>query len=191
MTNRQAVLEILLESLDRGTSVEIEGLGTLQKGATGYSFVAETQPRVFIAYVIEDLVTARRLCESLRAHSISPWLDQDQLLPGQNWPLAIQQAIETSDVFVACFSTQAAAKRSQFHSELRYALACARRVPLGSIFLIPVRFDACTVPSRLAKQVQYVDLFPDWDRGIKRLTRSIQRAVREKDPIHPRLVAIR
>lgn len=191
MTNRQAVLEILLESLDRGTSVEIEGLGTLQKSATGYSFVPETQPRVFIAYVIEDLVTARRLCESLRANSISPWLDQDQLLPGQNWPLAIQQAIETSDVFVACFSTQAARKRSQFHSELRSALACARRVPLGSIFLIPVRFDACNVPSRLAKHVQYVDLFPDWDRGIRRLARSIRRAAREKDPIHPRLVAIR
>lgn len=191
MTDRRTVLELVCHSLDRGASVEFEGIGTFEKDATGYKFVAQTQPRVFIAYVIEDLIQARRLCEDLRANGILPWLDQDQLLPGQNWPQAIQRAIEASDIFVACFSTKAISKTGQFQNELRYALAYARKMPLDSIFMIPVRLDACTIPARMTKQVQYVDVFPDWDRGIKRLARSIHRATRERRPIHLRLVSKR
>ena len=40
-----------------------------------------------------------------------------------------------------------------------------RRVPLDEIFLIPLRLDDCVVPPHL-KQIQYLDLFPDWDAGV-------------------------
>jgi len=188
MTDPEIVMDILRRSLDSGETVEIEGLGTFRKGPGGrYHFAAQTQPRVFVAYVVEDLVQARRLCEALRVRGCSPWLDKDELLPGQNWPRAIQRAIECSDVFLACFSAHAIAKHGQFQSELRYALDCAERVPLDATFLIPIRFEACPVPARLV-QIQYVDLFPDWDRGINRLTRAVERALKERQPMRPRLV---
>lgn len=188
MTDPEIVIDILRRSLEGGESVEIEGLGTFRKGAGGhYHFAAQTQPRVFVAYVVEDLVRARGLCEALRVQGCSPWLDKDELLPGQNWPHAIQNAIESSDVFLACFSTHAISKPGQFQNELRYALDCAQRMPLEATFLIPVRLEACPVPGRLA-QIQYVDLFPDWDRGIKRLARAIERSMRERRPARPRLV---
>jgi len=179
----------LRRSLERGETVEIEGLGTFRKTQDRYEFEPQARARVFIAYVAEDLIAARGLCEGLRRRGCSPWLDKDELVPGQNWPRAIQRAIENSEVFVACFSTRAATKRGQFQSELRFALDCARSLPLDSTFLIPVRLEDCILPGGLAKHVQYVDLFPDWDHGIKCLARAVRRAARANRPIRPHLVS--
>ncbi len=170
------VLEILRRSLDAGQSIEVEGLGTFTPTFEGCHFSPEAQPRVFIAYALEDLGAARRLCESLRALGCSPWLDKDRLLPGQNWPRAIERAIDTSDACIVCFSPRSVSKRGHFQSELRYALDCARQLPLDHVFLIPARLERCAVPAGIAEKVQYVDLFPDWERGIKRIVRSIRKA---------------
>ena len=59
--------------------------------------------------------------------------------------------------------------------ELRYALDCANRMPLDEMFLLPARFDACAVPAQIARQIQYVDLFPDFDRGFRQLLRSLKK----------------
>jgi hypothetical protein len=179
-TSRHQVAEIVRMALDAGRAVEIAGLGTFQTTAQdqGYQFEAQTAPEVFLAYVAEDLLPARRLCEALRAEGLSPWLDKDKLLPGQNWPRAIERAIEISDAFVACFSTRSIVKRGQFQSELRYALDCARQRPLDQTFLIPVRLEECAVPRRISNHVHYVDLYPDWHRGVRRIVRSIRKAAR-------------
>lgn len=183
MTPPDRILDILRRMIDAGKEVEIEGLGTLRRNLNGgYSFDPQPEPQVFIAYVEEDFPMARRLFESLRAAGCSPWLDKEKLLPGQNWPRSIERAIEISDVFVACFSSRSIAKRGQFQSELRYALDCARRTPLDESFLLPVRFDACEVPRRVSDHVQYVDLFPDWERGLKRVVKAIRRSARKRTP---------
>jgi TIR domain len=174
-----SVARIIRKSLESGQTVEIEGLGSFRASANGYEFVPETSPRVFIAYAAEDLMYARRLCEALRAAGFSPWLDKDKLLPGQNWPRAIDRAIEVADGFVACLSPRSIYKRGQFQSELRYALDCARRRPLDEPFLIPVRLVECPVPRRIAEQVQYVDLFPDWQKGVDRVVDALRRRTPE------------
>jgi len=175
------IAEIVRRSLASGQAVEIEGLGTFRVSLDGsYEFDPQTQPDVFVAYAAEDLVLARRLSEALRSEGCSPWLDRDKLLPGQNWPRAINHAIEVSDAFVACFSRRSTSKQGQFQSELRYALDCASRLPLESVYLIPVRFEECTVPRRISEQVQYVDLFPDWEKGVRRIVRAIRRAARRR-----------
>lgn len=184
MTERETIAEIVRKALAAGQSVEIDGLGTFQASAQGYEFLPQTRPEVFIAYVAEDLAPARRLCEGLRAEGCSPWLDKDKLLPGQNWPRAIERAIEVSGAFVACFSPRSVLKRGQFQSELRYALDCARKRPpaesMEAVFVIPVRFEECAVPRRISDQVQYVDLFPDWEKGVRRVARAIQRTARDR-----------
>lgn len=171
------VLKIIRESVDRGLTVEIEGLGTfLPAEGGGYRFQPQNRPRVFVAYAVEDLKFARRLCASLESAGCAAWLDKDKLLPGQNWPRALERAIENSDAFLACFSPRSIAKRGQFQSELRYALDCARHLPLDHLFVVPVRFEPCEVPRRISDQVQYVDLFPDWDRGLKRILRAVRKS---------------
>ena len=155
--------------------MEIDGLGVFQRGADGYEFVPERRPNVFIAYVEEDLALARRLRDALEAAGFAPWLDKDQLLAGQNWPRAIERAIDEADAFVACLSPRSLAKRGQFQCELRYALDCAHRMPLDEVFVMPVRFEECAVRHSLVKQVQYVDLFPEFDRGFRQLVRALKR----------------
>lgn len=170
------VLTLLRRALDSGRQVEIEGLGTF-RGAPdgGHEFLPESRVSVFIAYVEEDLVHARRLRDALLDAGYLPWLDKDQLLAGQNWPRAIERAIDHADAFVACLSSRSLAKRGQFQSELRYALDCADRMPLDEMFLLPARFDVCPVPAQIAQHIQYVDLFPDFDKGFRQLLRSLKK----------------
>jgi hypothetical protein len=164
------LVRIVRRALEQGARVEIDGFGTFLPGQDeAFRFVAQTKPRVFLAYVDEDVRTAKRLYHAFEEHGFRPWLDKKKLMPGQNWPRAIETAIQTSDFFVACFSRRSMSKRGTFHSELRYALLCAEQIPLEEIFLIPLRLDECTVPRRIAKQVQYVDLFPDWEAGLDRV----------------------
>jgi len=169
------IARVLRQALERGATVEIDGLGKFVPGGRhGVRFVGQTKPRVFIAYVQEDLSLIRKLCRAFEQHGFRPWLDKKMLLPGQNWPRAIETAIQTSDFFVACFSRRATLKRGSFHSELRFALNCAAKVPLDEIFLIPLRLDDCLVPRRIARQVQYLDLFPEWDAGVRRIAAVIR-----------------
>ena len=176
MKNAERILAIVRRALDRGQTVEIDGLGVFRPAAGGYEFAAQTDPRVFIAYVEEDLAIARRLRDGLAAGGCAAWLDKDKLLPGQDWPRAIRRAIEISDAFVACFSARSIAKRGPFQDELRRALQCARRMPLEETFLIPVRLEPCEVPRQIRDRVQSVDLFPDWEAGMRKVVRAVRGA---------------
>src|ERR1039457_7004497 len=99
-----------------------------------------------------------------------------------HWPRAIEAAIESSDFFVACFSGNSVRKKGGFQSELRYALDCARQVPLDEIYIVPVRLDECPVPRTIQHELQYIDLFPDWDGGMERLLTMLRREVERRRP---------
>ena len=154
MIDRDATTElahIVIRSLAAGKAVEIDGLGTFYPDAqTGCRF--EPRVQVFIAYVREDLAVAEQLFRSLEAEGFSPWMDLWKLLPGQNWPRAIESAIESSDFFVACFSERSVKKKGGFQAEIRYALDCARQLPLDQIFVVPVRLDGCPLPRSIQKE---------------------------------------
>jgi hypothetical protein len=54
------------------------------------------------------------------------------------------------------------------------------RLPLDHVFVVPVRLEPCEVPARIARELQYSDLFPDWQRGIRRVLRAVRRAASRK-----------
>ncbi|MBM3748312.1 MAG: TIR domain-containing protein [Acidobacteria bacterium] len=177
------VAAVVRHCLQHGGQVEIDGLGLFRPSARGrFEFVSEACPRVFIAYVQEDAAAAARLYADLLSHGYAPWMDRKKLLPGQNWPRAIDEAIDVSDFFVACFSRRAVGKRGWFQSELRYALDCARRLPPEEIFLIPVRLEECRVPARISREVQFVDLFPAWEQGFRRILAAMRRSRKRPSP---------
>lgn len=172
---------VVLEGLAGGQTVEVDGLGIFYPdAANGFLFRPHPQPRVFIAYVTEDAAAAGRLYDTLANAGFSPWMDTRKLLPGQNWPRSIELAIESSDFFLACFSTHSVDKRGGFQAEIRYALDCARRLPLDDIFLVPVRLDGCRVPRSIQREWQYIDLFPDWKNGAARLVETIRQEVNRR-----------
>lgn len=161
-------------ALARGATVEIDGLGSFRKIGRGFRFQPSDLPRVFVAYAHEDVRKATRIFESLLRAGFDPWMDRRKLLPGQNWARAIRNALETSDFVVCCFSCNSFNKRGGFQAELRYALECARRLPLDDIFFLPVRLEGCPMPGAVTAEIQYVDLFPDWECGIQRLIDAIR-----------------
>jgi hypothetical protein len=167
---------IVLQGLKAGRAVEIEGMGTFYPDAElGVRFEPPTKSQVFIAYVKEDEAEATRLFNSLAAAGFNPWMDIRKLLPGQNWPRAIETAIETSDFFVACFSRNSVRKKGGFQAEIRYALDCARQIPLDQIFIVPVRLDSCKPPREISHEIQYIDFFPDRKLGLTRLIAVMRR----------------
>jgi hypothetical protein len=173
----EQLAQIVIRGLAAGKVVEIDGLGSFVPDAVhGFRFEPPL-PQVFIAYVKEDASLAQRLCEDLETAGFSPWMDDCKLLPGQNWPRAIEAAIETSDFFLACYSENSANKKGGFQADVRYALDCARQIPLEEIFIVPVRLNCCPVPRSIQRELQYVDLFPDWLGGLARLVTMLRREV--------------
>ena len=170
------VARLVRRCLEEGGTVEINGLGVFRTNAEGgFEFTAEDRPQVFLAYSVEDYAAVEHLADALHGYGFDPWLDRRKLMPGQNWPRAIERAIDVSSYFLACFSSRSVTRRGHFHAEMRYALQCARRVPLGEIFFIPVRLEACPVPQEIVSEIQYVDLFPDCRSGIERIVAVMRR----------------
>jgi hypothetical protein len=175
------VASIVLRGLTEGKTVEIDGLGVFRPDPVeGFRFEPRGLPQVFIAYVKEDEALAARLYRELEAGGFAPWMDIRKLLAGQNWPRAIETAIDGSDFFVACFSGNSVRKKGGFQAEIRYALDCARQVPLDEIFIVPLRLDECSVPRTIRHELQYIDLFPDWNSGIGRLVEMMRREVERR-----------
>jgi hypothetical protein len=165
----------IIKGLAAGKAVEVDGLGVFYTDARkGFRFEPVLHPQVFIAYAKEDREVALRLYAQLAGQGFRPWMDVRKLMPGQNWPRAIENAIELSDFFVACFSSESVHKHGGFQAELRYALDCARHAPLDDIFMVPVRLDCCRVPRAIQRETQYVDLFPDWEPGVERLIGTLR-----------------
>ena len=61
--------------------------------------------RVFLCHSSNDKPTVRELYQKLRAEPwIEPWLDEEELYPGQDWNMEIEKAVETADSIIVCLS---------------------------------------------------------------------------------------
>lgn len=131
------------------------------------------QLKVFICHSSGDKPAVRDLYNRLRsaADYISPWLDEEDLLPGQRWEDEIPKAVRRSDIVIVCLSKDSVNKRGYVQKEIKYALDVADEHPEDAIFLIPVRLEDCEVPERL-KHLHYVNLHDI--RGFERLLRTLQ-----------------
>lgn len=136
--------------------------------------------RIFLAHAKEDEPAVIRLYQQLKAKGYHPWLDKEDLLPGQSWRAEISKAIKNSQVFIACLSNSAVAKHSYVQRELKMALSACADKPPGSIYLIPVRLDDCEIPDLRQeygmnlRDLQWVDLFEP--NGFEKLIRSLQQS---------------
>lgn len=120
--------------------------------------------RVFLCHASQDKPVVRELYQRLLAEGwIDPWLDEEKLLPGQDWNLEIEKAVETSDAVVVCVSSISISKEGYIQRELRRVLSIAEEKLEGAIFLLPVRLDECEIPRQL-RDKQFLDYFPGMRR---------------------------
>ena len=115
--------------------------------------------RVFFCYASQDKPVVHELSQRLFAEGwIDPWVDEKKLLPGQDWRLKIEEAVETSDIVIICLSSNSVTKEGFVQKELRYAREIALEKPDETIFLIPLRLDNCETPRGL-RFFQWADYF--------------------------------
>src|ERR671930_1417470 len=132
--------------------------------------------RVFLCHSSNDKTTVRKLYQQLRAETwIQPWLDEEEIYPGQDWNFEIEKAVEAADVIIVCLSKGSTTKEGYVQREIRIALDYADYKPEGTLFIIPVRLEECDPPRRL-RVWQYADYFEGQrERGLQRLLVSLRR----------------
>jgi len=135
--------------------------------------------RIFLAHASEDKKAVTNLYSRLKQNGYQPWLDEIDLLPGQNWTSEIPKAIRDSDVFIACLSSISIAKEGYVQREFKMAMQKMGEIPPGRIYLIPLRLDECQIPALRQEEYginlvdyQWVDLFAS--DGFERLVKSLE-----------------
>jgi len=128
--------------------------------------------RVFLCHASQDKPAVRKLHRYLKLRGVQPWLDELDLLPGENWEVEIPNAIVSSDVILVCLSKNSVDKEGYVQKEISFALDKALEKPEGTIFIVPVKLELCDVPKRL-NRFQWVDVFRQ--DGYKRLMLGLQK----------------
>jgi len=88
--------------------------------------------RVFLCHSTGDKPAVRELSSKLRADGFDPWLDEEKLLPGQDWKFEIEKAVHEIDVVIVCLSRASVNKNGFVHKESLFAS------PVGAVATIPV-----------------------------------------------------
>jgi hypothetical protein len=132
---------------------------------------SKRQKQGFLIYAHSDKQAVRELYEFLIRNHVNVWLDEKQLLPGQNWRYQIRQKILRSDFVVICLSRQFNTEGGFRHEEVKIALTKAKAIAEEEIFLIPVRLEACDLPTPLGNW-HCVDLFEV--NGYRKLLRVLK-----------------
>jgi|GEM_PF-3349537 len=131
---------------------------------------------VFLCHSADDKPVVREIYRRLLSENISPWLDEEKLLAGQDWQLEISKAVRDADAVIVCLSKHSINKEGYLQKELRQAMDVADEKPDGTIYIIPLRLEACEVPERL-RRWQWVDYFEP--QGFDRLMRALRNRAEE------------
>lgn len=111
--------------------------------------MAERKLKVFLCHSSGDKPAVRALYQRLRADGVDPWLDEEDLLPGQKWEQEIPKAVRAADAIVVCLSRSSTTKEGYVQKEIKLALDVAEEKPEGTIFFIPLKLEDCDIPERL------------------------------------------
>lgn len=126
---------------------------------------------VFLIYAREDLEAARKIAADLREQGFSPWLDVEEITPGQVWQKAVINALEKSATAIVLVSKNFA-KKGFVQEELKVALEILQEREKDMSPVIPVRLDDTEVPERLS-HIQWVNFFEE--NGLERLSKGLSR----------------
>lgn len=136
-----------------------------------YKASPKKQAKIFLSYAKEDFSKVYAIYEVLKQMEYCPWIDHENIFPGQDWELEIEKAIKNANFFIAFLSKNSVSKEGYFQKEIKKGIDILDQKPEGSIYLIPIRLDNCQVPSRFAS-VQWCNAFEE--HGMKKLIKAIE-----------------
>jgi formylglycine-generating enzyme required for sulfatase activity len=143
--------------------------------------------RIFLCHASEDKAQVREVYHCLKALGFAPWLDEVDILPGQDWDYEIERALETSDFVLVFLSTRSVEKVGYVQREFRRALYHEEELPEGFIHTIPVKLDACPVPRRFSRH-QWANLYENG--AFERIVRALHYGLHQRgQPLPEPLIA--
>ena len=138
---------------------------------------------VFLSYAKEDGVLIDQLQKDLEQYGIKTWRDRDKLYAGMRWKAAIRKAVKDGALFIACFSKASEGRsRTYMYEELNLAVEEMRLRPKDRAWFIPLKLNQCEVPDwdigggETLSDIQYLELFTDWEKSIASLVSVIKDA---------------
>ena len=132
---------------------------------------SERKLKVFLCHSSGDKPAVRDLYTRLQADGFDPWLDEEDILPGQDWRREIPKAVRSAEAIIVCLSHASITKAGYVQKEIVDALDVADQKPEGTIFIIPLRLEDCEIPERLSRW-QMGHLFAE--RGYERLVQALK-----------------
>ena len=94
--------------------------------------------KVFLCHASQDKPIVRELYQRLAAEGwIDPWLDEEKLLPGQDFDLEIYKATRDADAIIICLSSISVKREGYVNREIRRALDIAQEKTEGAIIVLP------------------------------------------------------
>lgn len=133
---------------------------------------------IFLCHSFHDKPTIRQLYQKLIRDGFDVWLDEERILPGQDWEREIAHAVRNADAVIVCLSHSAVTKSGYFQKEIKMVLDVADEKPERALFPIPARLEECKVPERVARY-QWADLYEPG--GYEKLIKSLRFAASKKE----------
>jgi len=132
--------------------------------------------KVFMCHSKEDKIQIRDFYNKLCLKGVDAWLDEEKILPGQDWQLEIEKAIRSSHIVLVFLSNNSVTKTGFIHKEIKKSLDVADEQPNGTIFIIPARLEELDVPETF-RNLQWVDLFEV--SGFEKLMKALEARAKE------------
>ena len=138
--------------------------------------------QIFLSYARPDRDKVEVLHKRLLEAGHKPWMDTEDIYPGEKWKHRIAIAISGSDFFMVCLTRNSYEKRGYLQREIKQALDIWKEKLEYDIYLIPARLEECDVHEDL-QDFQWVNLYENdgWERLIAAIREGIGRRQRPKD----------
>lgn len=178
-----SVLGLVLSFSEFKSLLDSQTMLVLTIGASAYAAIASVlysrmqerilrRRRIFIMYSREDLPSAESITKTLRDMGYRPWLDVEEITPGERWAYAAGKGLAESAVALLLVSKNLNLESGFVAKELEVAMAKMRSRDQAFSPVIPVLLDETEVPQQL-REVHAVDMSSK--QGIDQLGKGLKR----------------
>jgi len=127
---------------------------------------------IFISHAGQDLKVANTLCRALEGRGFKCWISGRDILPGENFQVAIVRAIRAARIMLLVFTGN-----SNNSEEMTKELALASQ---HRLIVIPLRIEDVTPNEAFSYEFatrQWIDFFADWEAAMDQLSLRISTAI--------------
>jgi hypothetical protein len=127
---------------------------------------------IFISFAGQDLKVASTLCKALEGRGFQCWISSRDILPGENFQVAIVRAIRMAKMMLLVFTAN-----SNNSEEMTKELALASQ---HKLIVVPLRIEDVAPNDAFAYEFatrQWIDFFADWETAMNQLSERIGNAL--------------